>query len=81
LGGAKLYNCLGLNNNNPELEEFLQDRAGQLVKPLVPTTLLSLWFLLAEGATTFMADLNKMTRCRVPAGLYQLPAEVLILDF
>ncbi|MDG2198349.1 MAG: P-loop NTPase [SAR324 cluster bacterium] len=79
-GGANLHNYLGLKNNNPGLGEFLQDRSNQLTNLLVPTFHPNLQFLPGEGATPFMADLNVMARRRFLVELYQLPAEIILLD-
>ena len=84
LGGSNLHTCLGLDNNNPGIGDYLRAHYGNLEELIVDTSHPNLKFLAGDARSPFMANLHStqknklMNQPPLPSALL-LPIQSLLL--
>ena len=79
-GASNLHTCLGLNNINPGIGDFLRARTAKLEDLLVTTDVQNLNFLAGDVRSPFLANMHHAQKMRLIYNLKQLNCEYLILD-
>ena len=80
LGGSNLHTCLGLDNNNPGIGDYLRAHQGVLDELLVQTSIKNLQFLPGDARSPLMANLHASHKTKLLTNLKKLEADYLLLD-
>ena len=80
LGGSNLHTCLGLDNNNPGIGDYLRAHYGNLDELLVDTYHPNLKFLAGDARSPLMANLHTAQKNKLMNHLRKLDADYVLLD-
>ena len=80
LGGSNLHTCLGLDNNNPGIGDYLRAHYGNLEELLVDTSHPNLKFLAGDARSPLMANLHSTQKNKLMNQLRKLDTDYVLLD-